>query len=292
MQLAKINNTIHNLPTGLRRTFHMRFTNSALTFTAIAVLFAAIPVHAATCSYSFTAGKAGYFQGGDYMQYCITANGTFANFQSPATTEMINQDGAYEGYGICELGGNYSYYDYGDEGNSGNWSAPTLVKQTTSEVVISRSTADGRWTLVQTITEVPGPPPYAKVTMTLENGTGYVTEVVLIRYARFVPSDAGGSGNYKENYDSTVGSTFGYTGEWTGNGGNAFGLMLQNVGFPSPNSSDDFWLAWVANTWTGPAPCGEPNVSSTIINGIGSGFLSYHVVVHRSATVTARYMSF
>jgi len=90
MRLAKINNTIHNLPTGLRRTFHMRFTNSALTFTAIAVLLAAIPVHAATCSYSFTAGKAGYFQGGNSMQYCITANGTFANFQSPAAQTCAN----------------------------------------------------------------------------------------------------------------------------------------------------------------------------------------------------------
>lgn len=101
----------------------------------------------ATCSYSFTTGNL-FTAPASYMQYCITVNGTFANFQSPGYVEMLNQRETFEGYGICDTGSGtfVSYYDYGDDGNSGGWGTPTLLRNTTSMVKIQRTTSDGVWT--------------------------------------------------------------------------------------------------------------------------------------------------
>ena len=118
----------------------MKF-KASLVICAAMVILSASAASSQTCTYNFSTGK-----GLGYLQYCITQTGTFSNFQSPANVEMLNQGFAGEGYGICDLSGNYPYWDYGDSGNSGNWAAPNLVSLTSSQVKISRSTADGRWT--------------------------------------------------------------------------------------------------------------------------------------------------
>jgi hypothetical protein len=46
----------------------------------------AMPDATESCSYKFTSGS-----GATYMNYCITVNGNFVNFQSPAGVEMLDQ---------------------------------------------------------------------------------------------------------------------------------------------------------------------------------------------------------
>ncbi|HXN18755.1 MAG TPA: hypothetical protein VN875_10520 [Candidatus Binatus sp.] len=76
------------------------------------------------------------------MNYCITVNGNFANFESPAGVEMLNQDGAYEGYGICDITTNTAYYDYGYT-DSSNWGPSVLVTSNATEVKFERTSTDG-----------------------------------------------------------------------------------------------------------------------------------------------------
>ena len=42
------------------------------------------------CSYKFTSGS-----GVTYINYCITVNGNFANFESPSGVEMLDQHGSW-----------------------------------------------------------------------------------------------------------------------------------------------------------------------------------------------------
>ena len=252
----------------------------------------------ATCTYSFSAGNL-FTAPASYMQYCITVNGTFANFQSPAYVEMLNQRATtYEGYGICDTGSGaaISYYDYGDDGNSGNWGAPSLLKNTNSMVKVQRTTNDGVWTLTQTITAIAGPPPYAQMVVALKNNTAITRFPIFLRFAGFSPDQAAAHENWNENFDSTTDSVWGYNSysDALENGSDQYGMMLQNIGSPTPIADALSWQGVAQNTQAGPNPCNLPLTTQTVINWIGSGYLEYglEVPAERTVTATARYLSF
>jgi hypothetical protein len=252
---------------------------------------AASPSATDTCSYTFTTGS-----GTTYMKYCVTVNGNLGGFQSPAGVEMLDQDGAFEGYGICDENTATEYYDYA-YGDSGNWGAPVLLANTATEVKIERTTSDGLWTLTQTISKVAGTTPYAKVVMTLKNNSAESKDAILLRYANALPDDAASADNYNENYDGTFNSAWGYipmsTNYATPSG--PYGLMLQNVGNSAPVSPLVSREGFAITGETGPPPCNAgTNFAGTLVDVEGSIVYWYFFALSKeqAVTVTDRYMSF
>lgn len=253
-----------------------------------------LPQATQACSYSYTIGTSAIPN--DYLNYCITVNGNFANFQSPYGVELLDQDGAYEGYGICDDSNGNQYYDYAHT-DSGNWDAPVLVTHTATEVKITRTTSDGAWTLTQTISREVGPPPYAKITMALKNNSGVTKAVFLERFAEFAPDQAAATSNWQENYDGSQNSAWGYiptTPNYSTTSG-PYGMMLQNIGLPTPTSVPYDYAGFVTENAAGPAPCdpGANNVG-TLTNSDGAGVMVYVFDLNKEQTVTvnSRYMPF
>jgi hypothetical protein len=245
------------------------------------------------CTYSFTTGS-----GSTYLNYCITVNGTLVNFQSPAGVEMLDQTTQWEGYGICDNSPAtpVSYYDY-NYADSGNWNAPVLDKNTSSEVKIARTSSDGLWTLTNTITKEAGPPPYAKVVMALKNNSSVTKLIFLMRYAAMVPDHANSQGNWYENYDASNNSAWGYNSvaDSAQNGSDVYGLMLQNVEAPTPSSATIEWYGFPAAYPEGPDPCDPLKQDiGTITYYSGSAALLYiaELTKNQTYTVTDRYFSF
>lgn len=155
-------------------------------------------------------------------------------------------------------------------------------------VKIARTTADGAWTLTQTISIVGGANPYAKMIMALKNDSAETKEAYLIRYANFVPP----SGSpYEENYCGTYDAAVAYTED------SQSGVILQDVGPPAPASVGTYYYAALAiDTLGGPAPC-DPFASwtGTLNNSVGSLVDFYGVTTlkkDQTVTVTERYMPF
>jgi hypothetical protein len=243
------------------------------------------------CSYAYTSGS-----GATYMNYCITVNGNFANFESPAGVEMLDQDGAYEGYGICDISTGTAYYDYGYE-DSGNWGLSSLVTHTATEVKLERTTSDGAWTLTQTISKVSGDSPYARIIMVFKNNSEETKLTYLLRFAGFVPDDAAASENFSESFDGSNNSTWGYIPEPPNYStpSSAYGLMLQSVGTVVPLSVESYQEGIAQSTLNGPDPCDPSgNFHGTLTNAIGSGIYLYLINLPKEKTFTAteRYMSF
>jgi len=245
------------------------------------------------CTYSFTTGT-----GSTYMNYCITVNGTFVNFQSPAGVELLDHTSQWEGYGICDNSPAtpVSYYDY-NYADSGNWEAPVLVTSTSSEVKIKRTTSDGLWTLTNTITRETGPPPYAKVVMALKNNSSVTKLIFLLRYAAMVPDHAGTAGNWYENYDASDNSAWGYNSvaDSAQNGSDVYGLMLQNVDTPSPSSAVIEWYGFPEAYSEGPDPCDplkEDIGTLTYYEGSAAMLYIAEMSKEQTLTVTDKYFSF
>jgi hypothetical protein len=251
-----------------------------------------------TCSYKFTSGS-----GATYMNYCVTVNGNFANFESPAGVEMLDQHRAWEGYGVCDLETNVGYWDYG-YASSGNWKAPVKLTENATEVKIERSTSDGMYLLTQTISKVTGASPEARVVMALKNTSGQEREAFLLRFAGFLPDKAASSMNGYENYDGTLNSAWGYIPEYATytTPSTPYGLMLNSIGEPAPASTFSFGLGYAYNSEYGPSPC-EPSGEDTkgdtvtpgmVINGYGSGTYVYALILNKNetSTVTLRYLPF
>lgn len=252
---------------------------------------AASPNATQTCSYTFTTGS-----GTTYLQFCVTVNGNIVEFNSPQGIEQLNQGGADEGYGICDENTATEYYDYA-YGDSGNWGAPVLLVNNATEVKIERTTSDGLWTLTQTVSKVVGTPPYAKVVMTLKNNSAERKDAILLRYANADPDDAAAASNYNENYDGTYNSAWGYIPEpanyATPSG--PYGLMLQNVGNPTPVSALLSREGFAITGEAGPNPCNAgANFAGTLVDVEGSIVYWYFVALNKEQTVTVtdRYMSF
>ncbi len=250
------------------------------------------------CTYSFTSGS-----GATYMKYCVTANGTLAGFQSPSGVEMLDQGGSYEGYGICDTSTDIAYWDY-NYADSGNWNAPVKVTLNATEVKIERSTSDGAWLLTQTISKVSGASPAARIVMALKNTSGSSKAAILVRFAGFLPDDAVGSDNFKENYDGSDDSAWGYIPNFASysTSSGPYGLMLQNVGAPAPASTLILDYGYGYNSELGPNPCdpisentaGDAITPGTVINGDGAGAYLYVLELNKNqiSTATVRYFSF
>jgi hypothetical protein len=197
------------------------------------------PLTTSTCAFTFTTGA-----NDSFVKYCVTVNGNIAQFESPAGKEHIAIGTIGEGYGFCDLNPQVRYFDYSDFGDSGNWGAPTTVSQTATSVKISRTTTDGIWTLTQTITQIGGVSPSARIKMTVKNNSNITRSLFFMRYA---DADAGGS--FLNNFDGTQKSAFGWNSDTTSN---AVGLLLQNAGtFPADSSPG----AFTQNVPEGPDPC-------------------------------------
>ena len=238
-----------------------------------------------TCTYTFTTGT-----GREYLQFCVTVNGNIAEFQSPSGTEQLAPGGseAFEGYGICDVtNANTAYWDYAGNGDSANWNAPSTVTHNATMTKIERTTADGAWTLTQTISIVGGANPYAKMIMAIKNNSAETKEVYLMRYANAVPP-AGYP--YQENYGGTFDASVAYTED------SQSGMMLQDVGIPAPTSIGYDWGALAIDTLAGPAPC-DPfaNWNGTLNDSVGSLMDFFEVnslKKDQTFTVTERYMPF
>jgi hypothetical protein len=242
-----------------------------------------------TCTYTFTSGS-----GATYLKFCVTVNGNLAEFQSPAGVEQLDQNGGFEGYGICDSTSSTQYYDYGYE-DSGNWAAPTTISHTATEVKIERTTSDGSWTLTQTITSVAGTNPYAKVAMALKNNSAATKAAALLRWASPVPDNGASSGNFNEYYDGSQDSAWGYIPIGSTSGAGHYGLMIQNVGNPTPASALFGREGIAQDIENAPGPCNpSANMESPVINDYGSTVYYYILTLNKEQTVTVtdRYMSF
>ena len=195
-----------------------------------------------TCAFTFSSGRG---HGG--TQYCVTANGNIAQFSAVGgnglPSEMLSGHApAMEGYGICDVRTLTSYWDYA-QNDSGNWNAATAVS-TDKSVTITRTTADGVWKLVQTITQVPGSKTAwgaARISMALTNLSTADRIVLIMRHANI---DAAGS--TLNDFDTTNTTAFGLA--LGGNGGlSSTGSFL--------TTPFDFQFAFVLTVPGGPIPC-------------------------------------
>jgi hypothetical protein len=229
----------------------------------------------AECSFTFASST-----GHTFLKYCVTVNGNITSFESPQSHEQLNAGFAGEGYGLCDFTpGTASYNDYGGFGDSGNFGPASVVNQNANLVKIARTTSDDIWTLTQTISQVAGVFPAAKIVMTLTNNSAIVRRGNLLRYA-----DVDSAGLFQNSFDATDNSAFGWNPALQGNGS---GLMLQDIG----NSA--FHFAYTQTLASGPAPC-DPfaNISFTTQSAVdGSVVIVYRFMIpaHKSLTVTVGY---
>ena len=153
----------------------MRHIACAL-FLVAAVVALAEPVSAQPCPHSFTANPQ---SSSSYIQYCVTDNGNITSLTTPFNVPLLGSFG--EGYGICQESPIIEYHDYFSDA-SANWNPAEVLSVSASSVKISRSTADGHWTLVQTISKV-GATGSIKIVMALTNNQAVAKVAYLLRYA-------------------------------------------------------------------------------------------------------------
>jgi len=211
---------------------------SFLCTSFLMLIWVALPAHATTtCSYDFSIGS-----GNTFLSYCVTANGNILEIQTPFGQNMLGPNG--EGYGICDQNvGPMNYTDYGVS-DTGNWGSATVLSHSSTSVKIVRTTADGHWTLTQTITKVPKT--YSiTVVMALKNNQAVGDVAYLVRFA---------------NAEPPLNPIYGYR-FWAGNLNSAltrtvqpdpnYGLQLSNVGVPQFG----FWQGYAQGVETGPNAC-------------------------------------
>jgi hypothetical protein len=200
------------------------------------LIWVALPAHATiTCSYTFTTGSAN-----TYLGYCVTANGNILEIQTPFGESILGPNG--EGYGVCDQNvGPTNYTDYAVS-DTGNWGTATVLSHNSTSVKIARTTADGHWTLTQTITLVPKTISIT-VVMALTNHQSVSDVAYLVRFADAEPASLSSFWVWYGNINSAFVRTI-------GNDPN-YGLQLSNVSTP-PFS---FWHGYAQGVNTGPNAC-------------------------------------
>jgi hypothetical protein len=240
------------------------------------------------CAFSFTnAGPQNQF-----LRYCVTVNGNIVSFVSPNGFDQIAQGTIGEGYGICDTSTGVRYFDYSDFGDSGNWGGSVILASTATSVKITRTTADGAWTLIQTITKVGGASPSAKVTMALKNNSATRKEAVLVRYADVDPSDASSNG-FGETFDSSQFSAWGYLP--ANSGRTSIGLKITQLGNIAPASIPWGFVGLDQNTPAGPDPCNPGGAYAGLVTGTdGSTVMEWVMILnaHQQGTVNSKYEMF
>jgi hypothetical protein len=222
-----------------------------------------------SCPYSFTSGT-----NNTYLNYCVSVNGNIFQLTIPQSHQSIF--GA-EGYGLCNESPVASYWDWATSGNSGNWNSPILLNQTAKSVKIARTTADGTWTLTQTITQ-DAATPSIKVVMALKNNTAVPHVVYLVRFADLDPD---GNDN---DFSATTNSAFAWNPSIPFGLNNGYGVELRNVG----NSQFGYVQGFARTIPFGPNPCNFAGDSSTVLLNIdGSVALGYVDTIGPNKTKTA-----
>jgi hypothetical protein len=188
-----------------------------------------------TCSFDFTSGS-----GNSYLSYCVTVNGNILEIVTPFGQSMLGANG--EGYGLCDQNiqsGGRDYVDYGVL-DTGNWNNATVLSHSSTSVKIARTTADGNWTLTQTITKVPATSSI-KVVMALKNNQAVSDVAYLVRFADAKPPSS------FAYFVGGLASALARTDSMDPN----YGLQLSNAG-AIPFS---FWQGYVQSVTTGPNAC-------------------------------------
>ncbi|MBI3477697.1 MAG: hypothetical protein HY010_18340 [Acidobacteria bacterium] len=235
------------------------------------------PTATGACSFTFTSGT-----NLSFLKYCVTANGNITQLETPEGQEHINvgPDGINgEGYGICDFDANVEYDDYAEFGDTGNWNSPVVISQSAKMLKIARTTADGAWTLTQTISQIAGGSPSVKIVMALKNNAKVTKTALLLRYA-----DVDADGLFANNLDATLGSAFAWNSI---SFNNPFGLVLQNVGTPQAGLLTGFVQAGPG----GPSPCNIQSADGPLVDTDGSVAMGYGLRVPPGAskTVTVAY---
>ena len=134
-----------------------------------------------SCAHQFTSGKTNNTA---YLQYCVADDGLITSIETPSGHPQLGSQG--EGYGLCQESPAVEYHDFFAAGDSGNWNSPQVVSLTATSIKISRSTSDGNWTLLQTISAVPATGSL-KVVMALTNHQPQAKVAYLLRFAHVDP---------------------------------------------------------------------------------------------------------
>jgi len=229
----------------------------------------------ANCSYTFTSGS-----NNTYLGYCVTLNGNILEIQTPFGQNMLGPNG--EGYGICNESPIQNYDDYGVS-DSGNWGNAVVVSHSTTSVKIARTTADGYWTLTQTITMVPKT--YSiTVVMALKNNQSAPQVAYLVRFADAEPPSINPPDFWAGNLNSA------YARAWQTDPN--YGLQLSNVGIPQFN----YWQGFAQNVGTGPNACAfafNEGVDNFYSSDLGPGSIEMvyagTVAAGQTRTVTLSY---
>lgn len=226
---------------------------------------------ASTCAFTFESGANATF-----LKFCVTANGNIVQIELPAGHSHFTL--SREGYGLCNETPAIAYWDYADDGISGNWGTASVVSQTATSVKIARSTVDGIWTLTQTFTLDPKTPS-VKIVMALKNNTSVPRVAYLVRWADIDP-------------DSEVHANFGATRNASAAWKNStwgFGLMMQSA----RTSQFGFTNGYAHIGEDGPNPCDFAAQASEqiLIGGHGSSELAYvdTVAAHKTKMATINY---
>ncbi len=233
----------------------------------------AVPPPDTTCAFNFTTGS-----GHGLTTYCVTQNGNIAEFSAVGgnglPTEFITAAGpAIEGYGICDTTTRpVNYYDYASS-DSGNWNAATTTVNGTT-VTVTRTTADGVWQLVQTITQIRGSAQTygsARITTAIKNLSTTDRFLTFFRYARV--------GGIFNDFDTTPTMPFGLTPD-----GNGPGLALAAAFVTTPF---DFSIAFVNTVPDAPIPCDLHNTfTNTFFEGSGGIVQLFNLEIQPGHTKT------
>jgi hypothetical protein len=221
-----------------------------------------------TCSFSYFSGPLSTF-----TRYCLSVNGNIVQFDSPSGFEYLNNGDLMEGYGICDVTPNVSYYDYASI-DSGNWGTTVVTTPNATTQVFARPTGDGIWQLTQTIQQIKATPSAlgsVKITMALKNLSTITRYVTLLRVANV---DAGPS-PLNDEFVSSFNSAFGEEP------GASWGLGLTTNTFTFAHNGA------VLNVPTGPDPCHYvTHIVNTSFVGDGSIGHVYAISVPKGATKT------
>ncbi len=227
-----------------------------------------------TCAFNLSSGS-----GHGLTTYCVTQNGNIAEFSAVGNntlaTEFINAAGpAIEGYGICDTTKPpaVNYFDYASS-DSGNWNAATAT-MTGTTVKVTRTTADGIWQLVQTITELNGSKTSygrAKITTAITNLSKQDRFFDFFRYAHV--------GGTFTDFDTTSTTVFGMTPD-----ANGPGLSLTASFVTTPF---DFSIGYVNTVPDAPVPCDLHSAfTSTFFEGNGGIVQLFNLEIRPGHTKT------
>lgn len=225
------------------------------------------PPNTPTCSFAYSSGPLATF-----TRYCLSANGNIVQFDSPSGFEFI-ANAVMEGYGICDVTPNVSYYDYASI-DSGNWGATTVTVPNATTRQFVRTTSDGFWQLTQTIKQIKANasgPGSVKITMALKNLSTISRNVTLLRIANVNSGPVATNDEFVSSFNSAFGQE----------PGASWGLGLTTNTFTFAHNGAVF------NVPAGPDPC---HYVTQIVNAafVGDGSLGhvYAITVPAGATKT------